>query len=48
VINLDRVPAIENEARAQAGNFATGDAPVAFRAFIEKSDPVFTGDWAVQ
>jgi len=39
---------IENESRAQAVNFATEDAPVAFRAFVEKTEPEFTGRWAVQ
>ncbi|TVT47519.1 enoyl-CoA hydratase [Amycolatopsis rhizosphaerae] len=40
--------ALENEARAQAVNFATEDAPAAFRAFLTKSDAVYTGRWAVK
>ncbi|NMM89095.1 enoyl-CoA hydratase [Rhodococcus sp. SRB_17] len=38
--------ALDNEARAQAVNFAT-DATDAVRAFVEKREPVFTGGWAV-
>lgn len=38
--------ALDNEARAQAVNFAT-DATDAVRAFVEKREPVFTGEWAV-
>lgn len=38
--------ALANEARAQAVNFATEDAPEAFRAFAEKAEPTFTGRWA--
>jgi 2-(1,2-epoxy-1,2-dihydrophenyl)acetyl-CoA isomerase len=41
--------ALENESRAQTVNFATEDAPAAFRAFAEKSPPpVFNGRWAVR
>lgn len=40
--------ALENEARAQAINFATEDAPAAFEAFRNKTTPVFTGKWAVR
>jgi enoyl-CoA hydratase/carnithine racemase len=40
--------ALENEARAQTINFATEDAPAAFRAFVDRTDPVFTGRWAVR
>lgn len=39
--------ALANEARAQAMNFATVDAPEAFSAFAEKREPRFTGRWAV-
>jgi enoyl-CoA hydratase/carnithine racemase len=39
--------ALANEARAQAGNFATADAAEAYQAFGEKRDPTFTGQWAV-
>lgn len=39
--------ALAAEARAQTINFATADAPAAFRAFNEKRDPTFTGEWAV-
>lgn len=38
--------AIAGEARAQTVNFATEDAPAAFRAFTEKTEPSFTGEWA--
>jgi enoyl-CoA hydratase/carnithine racemase len=37
--------ALANEARAQAVNFATADAPEAFAAFAEKREPKFTGHW---
>ncbi|MFG2730539.1 enoyl-CoA hydratase/isomerase family protein [Streptomyces canus] len=40
--------ALENEARAQTVNLATKDAPAAFRAFLDKTEPVFTGGWAVR
>lgn len=41
--------ALEGEARAQAVNLATEDAPAAFRAFMDKSDPPsYTGRWAVR
>lgn len=40
--------ALASEARTQAINFATADAPAAFAAFNEKRDPVFTGEWAVR
>ncbi|WGX96947.1 enoyl-CoA hydratase/isomerase family protein [Nocardioides sp. L-11A] len=41
--------ALEGEARAQAVNLATEDAPAAFRAFLDKSaPPAFTGRWAVR
>lgn len=39
--------ALASEARAQATNFATADAPEAFSAFAEKREPRFTGRWAV-
>ena len=39
--------ALANEARAQAMNFATADAPEAFSAFVEKREPRFTGQWTV-
>lgn len=39
--------ALVNEARAQATNFATADAPEAFAAFAGKREPRFTGQWAV-
>ncbi|HVF75142.1 MAG TPA: enoyl-CoA hydratase [Acidimicrobiales bacterium] len=35
--------AIETEAYAQSVNFASADAAEAFRAFVEKRPPVFTG-----
>ncbi len=40
--------ALENEARAQTINFATEDAPAAFAAFLERTEPTFTGGWAVR
>jgi enoyl-CoA hydratase/carnithine racemase len=47
--NADRTlrDALASEARTQAVNFATADAPEAFRAFTEKRDATFTGEWAV-
>jgi len=39
--------ALANEARAQAVNFATVDAPEAFSAFVEKREAKFTGQWAL-
>jgi 2-(1,2-epoxy-1,2-dihydrophenyl)acetyl-CoA isomerase len=39
--------ALAAEARAQTINFATADAPAAREAFNNKTDPVFTGEWAV-
>lgn len=39
--------ALESEARAQSVNFATADAPAAFRAFKNKAEPEFTGEWLV-
>jgi enoyl-CoA hydratase/carnithine racemase len=38
---------LDAEAHAQAVNFATEDAPAARRAFQERTDPIFTGKWAV-
>lgn len=38
---------LESEARAQSVNFATTDAPEAFRAFANKTEPEFTGEWMV-
>lgn len=48
--NADRPlrDALASEARTQAVNFATADAPEAFRAFTEKREPGFTGEWAVR
>lgn len=40
--------ALENEARAQTINFATEDAPAAFQAFLDRTEPTFTGRWAVR
>lgn len=39
--------ALAGEARAQAVNFATADAPAAFAAFSAKREPEFTGEWLV-
>jgi enoyl-CoA hydratase/carnithine racemase len=38
--------AVADEARAQIGNFAGGDAAEAYAAFAEKRAPRFTGRWA--
>lgn len=48
--NADRTlrDALASEARAQAVNFATADTAVAFRAFREKTEATFTGEWAVK
>ncbi len=48
--NADRTlrEALASEARAQAVNFATADAPEAFAAFTEKRDPNFTGEWSIR
>lgn len=41
--------AIDDESRAQVVNLATEDAPAAFRAFLEKTEPpVYTGRWALR
>jgi len=47
--NADRTlrDALASEARAQSINFATADTPVAFQAFVDKTDPTFTGEWNV-
>ena len=47
--NADRTlrDALATEARTQAVNFATADAPEAFAAFRDKREPTFTGQWAV-
>lgn len=39
--------ALENEARAQAINFATADVSAAYSAFTEGTQPVYTGQWAL-
>lgn len=48
--NADRTlrEALASEARAQAVNFATADAPEAFAAFTEKREPDFTGAWSIR
>lgn len=38
---------LDNEARAQAINYATDDAPAAFKAFAEKTEVEFTGKWSI-
>lgn len=40
--------ALASEARAQTINAATADGPAARAAFANKTDPVFTGEWAVR
>src|SRR4051794_9037869 len=48
-VGADLPAAIRNEAAAQAVNFATEDAPAAFRAFLDKTDPPrYSGRWAVR
>ncbi|MEU1984498.1 enoyl-CoA hydratase-related protein [Nocardia sp. NPDC019395] len=48
-MDIDLPTAIRNETAAQAVNFATEDAPAAFRAFLDKTDPPhYTGRWAVR
>src|SRR3954453_24135151 len=48
-VGADLPAAIRNEAAAQAVNFATEDAPAAFRAFLDKTDaPRYSGRWAVR
>ena len=45
---VDLPTAIRNESTAQAVNFATEDAPAAFRAFLDKTEaPPYTGRWAL-
>jgi enoyl-CoA hydratase/carnithine racemase len=39
--------ALASEARAQVGNFATTDAAIAYAAFAERTEPSFTGRWAI-
>ena len=39
--------ALANEARAQSINLGTEDAPIALRAFLNKTEPEFTGRWSV-
>lgn len=40
--------ALAAEARAQTVNLATADAPAAFAAFRDKTEPTFTGEWAAR
>ncbi|MGR6520268.1 enoyl-CoA hydratase/isomerase family protein (plasmid) [Rhodococcus erythropolis] len=48
-VGIDMPAAIRNEAAAQAVNFATEDAPAAFKAFLDRSDPpIYTGRWSVR
>lgn len=47
-VNQTMRQSLENESRAQVVNFATEDVPVAFQAFVGKTEPEFTGAWAVQ
>lgn len=39
--------ALNNEARAQAGNFATADSTEAYAAFAEMREPAFNGRWTL-
>jgi 2-(1,2-epoxy-1,2-dihydrophenyl)acetyl-CoA isomerase len=41
------IDALDAEARTQSVNFATEDTALAFRAFRDKTDASFTGNWAV-
>jgi 2-(1,2-epoxy-1,2-dihydrophenyl)acetyl-CoA isomerase len=45
--NATMPEALANEARAQAGNFATADSIEAYAAFAQKREPAFTGRWAI-
>jgi len=47
--NADRTlrEALASEARTQSINFATADTPVAFQAFLDKTEPTYTGEWNV-
>lgn len=48
-VGVDLPTAIRNEAAAQAVNFATEDAPAAFKAFLDKAEPPpYTGRWAIR
>lgn len=40
--------ALDNEARAQAVNYATVDAPAAFKAFADRTEAEFTGEWGIR
>ncbi|MFG1811942.1 enoyl-CoA hydratase/isomerase family protein [Streptomyces sp. NPDC049040] len=40
--------ALAGEARAQSVNFATADSREGITAFLDRRDPVFTGEWAVK
>lgn len=47
-VGLDLAAAIRNESTVQAVNFATEDAPAAFRAFLDKTEPpAYTGRWVL-
>ncbi len=39
---------LDSEGRAQAVNYATDDAPAAFRAFADKSEVEFSGEWSIR
>lgn len=45
-VDLTLRDALANEGRAQTVNFATADAAAARAAFVNRTDPVFTGAWA--
>jgi enoyl-CoA hydratase/carnithine racemase len=47
--NADRTmrDALASEARTQTINFATTDTPAAFRAFLDKTEAAYTGEWGV-
>jgi 2-(1,2-epoxy-1,2-dihydrophenyl)acetyl-CoA isomerase len=40
--------ALAGEARAQTVNFATADSRAGFTAFLDRTEPAFTGEWAVK
>lgn len=42
------IEALDAEARTQSVNFATEDTALAFRAFRDKTDACFTGNWAAR
>ncbi|MDT3446570.1 MULTISPECIES: enoyl-CoA hydratase/isomerase family protein [unclassified Pseudofrankia] len=44
-VNSTLREALDHEARSQTIQFASADGPAALAAFLEKREPVFTGEW---